>query len=340
MAQTIGNKWEIQSSLGEGGQGRTFLVREQAGANPATFVLKRLKNPDRLGRFATEVAAIQKLTHPAIVKLIDYSLDSSVPYLVTEYCPGGSLSLAEPTWRADPLQALTLFEQLLEGVVHAHASGVVHRDIKPDNVFLRVPGGAPVIGDFGLAFLEANDPRQTLTEEAVGPRLYMAPELEDGRAARVTPSADIYSLGKLLYWLVTGRVFSREKHRQQTWDLKGAITDPFTGQGTPFLEHINWLLDLMIVEDPDKRRDASNILILTRQAKQLIATRAHPLTLDVRHPCVFCGRGTYKMKVDGDPTDVRNFGLAAVSGNRWRALVCDHCGHVQLFNLGTVADWR
>jgi len=122
--------------------------------------------------------------------------------------------------------ALELFQSVCSATAHAHANGVIHRDIKPANVFLRNKTGPAVLGDFGLAFIEDQSPRITETDEVVGPRTFIAPELEDGRLEDVTSKCDIYSLGKLLYWLLSnGRVFSREKHRDEQWDLKGRTQD-------------------------------------------------------------------------------------------------------------------
>jgi serine/threonine protein kinase len=341
MSQMTNGRWKVVRSLGEGGQGRTFLVRDVNADSETLYVLKRLKNPARVRRLRTEVEAISKLSHAAIVKLVDADIDTEQPYLVMEYCQGGALSLARPFWRDSTEAALLLFEQILEGVSHAHANGVIHRDIKPENIFLRTSDGLPVLGDFGLSYLE-DDPsqRQTAMTEAVGPRLFMAPELEDGRLDKVTALTDVYSLGKLLYWLLAGRVYSREKHRLPAWDVKSVQTDPMTGEGNSFLEHVNDLLDKMVVEDPLQRRDVANVLILVRQARHLIVNRAHPLTMSVRHPCSFCGRGAYVLTVDGDVTAVSNFGLRAVAGNHWRALVCDRCGHVQLFNHFDSTPWK
>lgn len=340
MGKIINDRWEIVSSLGEGGQGRTFTVREVGGSADSLFVLKQLKNPARVRRLHNEIESISRLSHPATVRLIDSNIDVDRPYLVTEYCAGGNLAVARPFWRDSAVAALTLFEHVLEGIAYAHRQGVVHRDVKPENIFLRTPSGPPVIGDFGLAYLEESDERHTETTEAVGPRLYMAPELEDGRLENVSSAADIYSLGKLLYWLLAGRVFSREKHRQSQWDIKNAYKDPMSEGGDPFLEHINFLLDLMVVEDPTQRRTAENLLILTRQVRHLISTRAHPLTLSIRHPCSFCGRGDYVVRVDGDTLALQNLGIGAVGGNRWRVLSCDRCGHVQLFNTFNSEPWK
>ena len=92
MAKNFGNRWEIVESLSEGGQGRTFIVRDaQNPTDGPKYVLKRLKNPKRLDRFRREVEATLILDHPNILKVIDHDLDGDNPFLVSEYCIGGTL---------------------------------------------------------------------------------------------------------------------------------------------------------------------------------------------------------------------------------------------------------
>src|SRR5690606_38366777 len=112
----------------------------------------------------------------------------------------------------------------------------------------------------------------------------------------VRASADIYSLGKLLYWLFAGRVFSREKHRDKAWDLKQFAIDPFGGPGYLIMDHASILLDRMIVLEPSERRDIGSILILARQTQHLLRRERHPLVNSGRHWCDFCGRGYYQLR--------------------------------------------
>ncbi len=101
-------------------------------------------------------------------------------------------------------RTLELLIDIANGLAHAHANGIVHRDIKPANLLLSGAPALPVIADFGICYVVDGD-RMTLTDEAVGPRLFVAPELEDGRAEQVSARSDVYTLGKLLYWLLKGR---------------------------------------------------------------------------------------------------------------------------------------
>jgi serine/threonine protein kinase len=128
--------WVLTSPLGEGGQGHTFLAHKKGDEAPSRYVLKRLKNNNRLHRFRAEIEAGVRLSHPNLVKVIDHNLGSKSPYLVTEHCSRGSLSPAVTSGKT-LLERLALFQGICEGVAHAHAHGIVHRDLKPANVFVR-----------------------------------------------------------------------------------------------------------------------------------------------------------------------------------------------------------
>jgi serine/threonine protein kinase len=345
MAKFSSHAWEIIRDLSEGGQSWTHVVKRKPDPNDThhdetEYVLKRLKNPSRLDRFEREIEATTRLNHSNIVRIVDHSLNEGRPYIVTEYCHGGTIANAIPYWRSDPVATLVVFEQILDAVHAAHSNGVLHRDIKPDNIFLKSVTGPPVIGDFGLSIFLDAESRITATQEAVGPRLYMAPELESGRSELVTTASDIYSLGKLLYWLFTGKVFSREAHCEKQWDIKQYWKDPFSPDGDPILEHVNFLLDLMVAKDPNDRRDSANLLILTRQAQALIRRRSHYLSKSIKHECSFCGRGTYYLHTDNDPTKADRFGLRSTPQSSWRIMICNECGHVQLFNFRGQNGWE
>jgi len=344
MTTIYGERWVTKKPLREGGQAHTFLVTDAKGSTDQQYVLKRLKNPVRLGRFKSEISAIRDLSHENILKLVDFDLEAEKPYLVTEYCAGGSLEDADKYWLDSPLKALSIFRDICSGLLYAHGRGIIHRDIKPGNIFLRGATGPAVIGDFGLCLLECDTERVTLSDEAVGSRLYMAPELEDGRIDTVAPEVDIYSLGKLLYWLLSGgRLFSREKHRDIKNDLKGQNDDKVLGWNNIYLEHVNRLLDRMIVADPTERYKIYQVEILAKRITRLIEREFNPVSDSIRQSCTYCGIGYYRIAVSGNPTDVRNFGFSAVGMSDWKILVCNECGHVQSFRLDLAAkdqSWK
>jgi len=341
MAQIFGERWEIKKSLPEGGQAFTYIVSDNKGDGQALYVLKRLKNIKRIERFKREIETIRNLSHENILRLIDFDLDSEKPYMVTEYCLGGSLSQSDPFWSNSPITALNIFIQACQGILYAHNNNIVHRDIKPENIFLRTKEGPVVVGDFGICYVEEDGTRVTITEEAVGPRYFMAPELEDGRIEHVSSLSDTYSLGKLLYWLLSGgKAFSREKHRDQNYDLKGHNPLIPKGWNNIYMEHVNRLLDNMITDDPSRRIMVDEVVRGVQRLSRLIDKEFTPISKDIKQPCKYCGYGFYYLQAVSS-TDVRNFGFNTVGAPQWRIYTCEICGHVQSFriDLAKMKEW-
>jgi serine/threonine protein kinase len=138
-------RWEVTRDLDQGGQGWAYLVVEEGLADAGERVLKRLKNSNRINRFRREIEAGLRLSHPNIVRVIDSSPDTNPAYLVTEYCTRGALSPGAVTGKT-LADRLAMFRSICLGVAHAHTQGVVHRDLKPDNIFLQADG-TPMVGD-------------------------------------------------------------------------------------------------------------------------------------------------------------------------------------------------
>jgi serine/threonine protein kinase len=339
VPKTDFGRWEIVRSLGEGGQAHTFVVRDKGNEAPGEFVLKRLKNDQRIGRFRVEIEAGLALSHPNLVRVIEADLEAKSPYLVTEFCKGGPLS-KHATSEKPLLAILRTFLAICQGVAQAHGRGITHRDLKPENVFLR-EDGSPAVGDFGLCYIDGGE-RFTLLEEAVGSVNFIDPELEAGRAEQVRPCSDVYSLGKLLYWMLAGRSIPREKHREGDFDLTRTRRDPAW-----FI--VYELLDRMIVADPAKRfNNAGEVVSALESVIHRIERNAHAISRDAPQPCSYCGVGCYKLIVEyevnvipgwggareyerkGDETFKEFFGMEP-KGPYWLIMVCDHCGHVQMF---------
>lgn len=334
MAERYG-KWVNRKELGRGGQSVTFLVTEEGTEEREQFVLKRLKldRPNRRERARREIEACLKLSHPNVVRIIDYNLEAPKPYIVTEYCEGGDLSKANlPGFEI--LDRLKIFALICRGVGHAHSNGVVHRDIKPGNIFLRQNRNIPVVGDFGICFLAEEGERVTLIDEVAGPRWYAAPELEDGRAADVGPESDVYSLGKVLYWMMAGKIFSREKHREGAFDLTAGQKD-----SAVFL--IYDLLDKTIVFDKSKRfPNADKLADAVEMVVRRIEMKAHAIDLKIPQPCSYCGAGEYKPVVNpylgygtqGDQVQqFMHIPVESTDRELWLILACDYCGNIQIF---------
>ncbi|HET6220137.1 MAG TPA: serine/threonine-protein kinase [Acidobacteriaceae bacterium] len=345
----FGPNWKWKADLPEGGQSHVFLVVHSEAPDGPRYALKRLKNLKRLDRFNREIEACQKLDSPNIVRIIAHEVDpKGRPFIVTEYCPGGALADRTPPLGSLP-NVLQTFRQICAGVVHAHANGVIHRDLKPDNIYLR-EDGTPVVGDFGLCFVD-NGGQLTQTEEVMGSRFYCAPELRDGHLPSGVPerAADVYSLGKVLYWMLTGRVFDREDHRLERYKLEGE-----NPSGVEY-ELVNQLLDRTIVADPIRRYLGAELLFAAVEGlTRVVLAKGRAITLSVPHRCLFCAQGDYTVVVntlnEWEPGGVGRshiitkgrahdlFGLQSTESPAWLILACRACGNVQIFRPDLLSE--
>jgi hypothetical protein len=211
MAKVYGERWEVLRSLATGGQAEVFLVRDIKGEYSGELVLKRVLNSKRHPRFRSEVAAIKRLVHPSIIRLIDHSAltdDDSPPerqFIVMPYASYGDLSGRVALYKNNPDSVILVAKSLASALQAAHAAGIVHRDVKPPNVLFPTAGHDVWLGDFGICLIRDLD-RRTEDAEVVGPIQFMAPELEDGGQLDVSPAVDVYSLGKVIYFMLSGGV--------------------------------------------------------------------------------------------------------------------------------------
>jgi tetratricopeptide (TPR) repeat protein/predicted Ser/Thr protein kinase len=198
--------YRIERKLGQGGMGAVFLARdERLGRQVAIKVVPQLfrDKPGLRARFQAEIQTLAALEHPKIARLYTAGHSGDVPYFVMEYVDGPTLDqfAREPL---KPAEAASIVVQLCEGVAWCHAQGVLHRDLKPANV-LMAEGKHPRIADFGLARAIGGDSSSTRTGEILGTPGYMSPEQASGVVRTLTPACDVYSLGAILYRLITGR---------------------------------------------------------------------------------------------------------------------------------------
>jgi serine/threonine protein kinase len=195
-------QYRIQGRLGSGGMGRVFLAKTPGNRKVAVKLIRPelAQDHDFRVRFAREVAAASKVSGAFTAPVIDFDLDAPQPWLVTSYIEGLSLADAVDTrgpFSAD--QVIDLAAGLAEGLRAIHAAGVVHRDLKPSNVLLASDG--PRIIDFGIA-RAADSARLTGTSSIVGSPGFMSPEQARGR--KCEPPSDVFSLGAVLAYAVTG----------------------------------------------------------------------------------------------------------------------------------------
>lgn len=338
-----GGRWKVGAPLGRGGQGRANRVSDETEGKPGEFAAKRLwsKRSTARERFEREVEVIAKLSHPGVVSVVDFSQRPAPgrPFYVMPLYPNGDVDAFCRTWRNDVPAVLRCFDRICSAVGHAHSHKIIHRDLKPWNVLFK-DDWSPVVADFGICFdmLDDSD-RLTEFKERVGPRFFIAPEAEDGRIDQVTVRSDIYSLGKLLWYMLApdanNRLFSRERWGDAAHDLVGL-------RGDRQLRFINErILAKTIVEKPEDRLESVDALSeVVREVLMLVERGFEPLGRDMR--CKFCGEGTY---IQIPPNQLwYGFGPPPVGGDGstpWRGLACQKCGKIEIFrsDLGARLDW-
>jgi class 3 adenylate cyclase len=199
-----GGRYQLQRFLGEGAKKRVHLARDTRLGREVAIAIIKSEGLD-LVRVRREAEAMGRLgDHPNVVTVHDVVEEGPRVYLVCQYMAGGDLEqrLAQADGhRLSVDDALTISEQLCAALGHAHANGIVHRDLKPGNVWLSEEG-AVKLGDFGLA-VSLDRTRLTQDGTMVGTATYMPPEQAVG--GDVTPRSDLYSLGAMLYEMLTGR---------------------------------------------------------------------------------------------------------------------------------------
>ena len=216
MAQLYGGRWRVIGDLGHGGQSNVFRVVDVISSENQEYALKRVVNPKRRDRFNKEVEAIRRLKHPNIIPLVDHSAlealdDLAKMYIVTPVAENGDLSSRAALYKLSVDSTLQVAKQLSSALAHAHDAGIVHRDVKPANILFPSVDHDCWLADFGICLIR-EEPRVTADSEAVGPWSFMAPELEGGGQLEVQNAADIYSLGKVIYFMISGgRILPRER---------------------------------------------------------------------------------------------------------------------------------
>ncbi len=206
VGKRLDGRYEIQEIIGVGGMAVVYKAHDNV--ENRTVAIKILKeefvsNEEFIRRFKNESKAIAVLSHPNIVKVYDVSFGDLIQYIVMEYIDG--ITLKEFIERQGSLRwkdAVYFTIQILKGLQHAHDKGIVHRDVKPQNIMV-LSDGTIKVADFGIARFARNEQR-TITDKAIGSVHYISPE--QARGEKTDEKADIYSVGVMLYEMLTGQL--------------------------------------------------------------------------------------------------------------------------------------
>lgn len=212
-------QYRIIRKLGEGGTGEVFLC-QQSGLDRKVAIkrLLRIYKYDRevRERFSREARNMARVTHPNVVQIFDVGDDEGLPYIVMEYMERGDLhSIMDSGEQFSTVQLVEIFRDVARGLEAASSRGILHRDVKPDNIFLATDGSGK-IGDFGMAKHEL-DPDITADGVIMGTPDYIAPELI--KDVRFTQKSDVYSLGATMFHVFTGRPPFRDKDEEPSLGL-------------------------------------------------------------------------------------------------------------------------
>lgn len=202
----IGDRYKIESTLGEGGMAIVYKAKDIITDRDVAIKMIKddaMKNPINVKRFDREARATASFNYPNIVSVLNVGIYQSHPYIVNEYIHGKTLrQVLDQRGRLSPQEALDAMNQLSSAVLYAHRHGIIHRDIKPQNIYITADGTIK-LADFGIATF-MNSSHITRSETVIGSVQYMAPEISQGDQG--SPQSDIYAMGITFFELMTGFV--------------------------------------------------------------------------------------------------------------------------------------
>jgi serine/threonine-protein kinase len=204
VGTTIGD-YEVEGELGRGGMGVVYrALQKELNRLVALKMLTGHYGKEELQRCLGEAQTAAGLHHTNIVHIYEVGEIDGAPYFSMEFVEGGTLSERLRKGLSSPRETAELLMPVARALHFAHQHGVVHRDMKPQNILID-PDGVPKVADFGIAKRMDDDSALTRSGAVIGTPTYMAPEQAKGSSRDVGPAADVYSLGAILYEMLTGR---------------------------------------------------------------------------------------------------------------------------------------
>lgn len=203
----IGN-YQILQQIGRGGTGMIYRARQRNSQRIVAlkYILSvHADSRETLARFRREAVIVASLRHPNILPIYELEeTEDGLPFFTMKYAPGGALLEAAQSLRHDPRRSVRLIAKVSRAMEYVHGEGVLHRDLKPGNILLD-EHGEPLVSDFGLAKSLETPTDLTRTLTSFGTPGFIAPEQAHGPEKNLKPAADIYSIGAMLFYLLTGR---------------------------------------------------------------------------------------------------------------------------------------
>jgi serine/threonine protein kinase len=281
VLQTIGD-YDLLEKIAEGGMGTVYRGRQRTtGTQVAVKVVppSMARNPVLLKRFEQEFRAASILDHPNIVRALDYGTSGGSPYLVMEFVEGESLGQrVDREGKIPESEAIRIVAQVAKGLHRAHKQGLVHRDVKPDNILI-TPDGVAKLADLGLVKEMETDLNLTRTGRGLGTPHFMAPE-QFRNAKGADARCDIYSLAATMYQVVTGDPPFKSCGLLDAWmkKIQNDLTPP--REVNPGLsERLDWAIRRGMSADPERRPLTCREFVedLTgRSTRKLQAPEANP----------------------------------------------------------------
>ncbi|MFN7210431.1 MAG: protein kinase domain-containing protein, partial [Aggregatilineales bacterium] len=274
IGKTLG-QYKLEMPLGKGGMASVYRAYQ---ASVDRYVAIKVMTPEIANdpsfveRFQREARIIAKLEHPHILPIIDFGESGGIYYIVMRYMDGGSLDDRMRQRRLAPQEIAHYLDQMASALDYAHQAGVIHRDLKPNNVLLDRANNC-YLTDFGIARIEGAERKLTATGSVMGTPAYMSPEQAMGRT--VDGRSDIYTLGVMLYEMVTGKLpFTADTTAalifQHVYELP-----PSARQIDPSLpEGIDALFNRALAKQPDLRHQTAEAL--ARDLAELFGFRSTP----------------------------------------------------------------
>lgn len=207
IGSLVDGRYRINARIGHGGMAEVYEATDIINKRKVAIKMIRedvMKNPINLKRFQNEATIASSLSHPNIVKVFNHGTIEGRPYIANEYIKGQNMKEMLDFRSAIPIaEAVSYMTQLTSALFYAHQHGIIHRDIKPQNIYI-MPDGTIKLGDFGIAQAEGIEDSLTKANEIIGSVHYLAPEISQGKPATI--QSDIYSAGVTFYELLTGHV--------------------------------------------------------------------------------------------------------------------------------------